>query len=88
VIVKYRRSFAKDLARINSHSMKVRIHKVIDEVKNASSLLDLPNVKQLQGHSGYYRIRVGDYRLGLKARGDSVTFVRVLHRKDIYRKFP
>jgi hypothetical protein len=48
VIVKYRRSFAKDLARINSHSMKVRIHKVIDEVKNASSLLDLPNVKQLR----------------------------------------
>jgi hypothetical protein len=48
VIVKYRRSFAKDLARINSHSMKVRIHKVIDEVKNASSLLDLPKVKQLR----------------------------------------
>lgn len=88
MIVKYRRSFTKDLAGINNRSMKVRIQAIIDEVKSASSLLDLPNVKRLRGHSGYYRIRVGDYRLGIRTHGNSVTFVRVLHRKDISRKFP
>lgn len=36
----------------------------------------------------YYRIRVGDYRLGLALEGDTVILVRFLHRKEIYRYFP
>ncbi|MCC5620529.1 type II toxin-antitoxin system RelE/ParE family toxin [Nostoc sp. CHAB 5715] len=33
-------------------------------------------------------MRVGDYRIGFTVAGDTITFVRVLHRKDIYRYFP
>jgi mRNA interferase RelE/StbE len=36
----------------------------------------------------YYRIRLGDYRVGLKIENNTVCFVRFLHRKDIYRYFP
>ncbi len=36
----------------------------------------------------YYRIRVGDYRIGVEVVGDEILFVRILHRKDIYRYFP
>ncbi|MGH2412635.1 MAG: type II toxin-antitoxin system RelE family toxin, partial [Microcystaceae cyanobacterium] len=35
-----------------------------------------------------YRIRLGDYRIGLFIEGKTVTFARVLHRKEIYRYFP
>jgi len=36
----------------------------------------------------YYRIRLGDYRLGFVFERGAVTFVRCLNRKEIYRYFP
>jgi mRNA interferase RelE/StbE len=33
-------------------------------------------------------IRVGDYRIGVVLEDGVVTFVRVLHRRDVYRYFP
>jgi mRNA interferase RelE/StbE len=47
------------------------------------------NLKKLRAASGsYYRIRIGEYRIGLIFSGGIVTFVRCLHRKEIYRYFP
>ena len=46
------------------------------------------NVKPMQGWSSYYRIHIGEYRLGLKLEGDVVVVLRFLHRRDIYRRFP
>jgi mRNA interferase RelE/StbE len=36
----------------------------------------------------FYRVRIGDYRIGLELAGDELIFVRCLHRKEIYRYFP
>jgi len=36
----------------------------------------------------YYRIRVGDYRIGVKLEKDIIYFVVVEHRKDVYKTFP
>jgi len=65
-----------------------RIQEVIEEVESIDSLTDLSNVKKLKAEGDYYRVRVGDYRIGLSVSEDIVTFVRVLHRKEIYRYFP
>jgi len=46
------------------------------------------NIKKLKGEGDYYRIRVGDYRIGMKVNDGVVSFVRILHRKEIYRYFP
>ncbi|WP_333119275.1 hypothetical protein [Microcoleus sp. SVA1_B3] len=32
-------------------------------------------------------IRAGDYRIGLTFDADIITFVRVLHRQEVYRYF-
>jgi mRNA interferase RelE/StbE len=45
-------------------------------------------VKRLSGQTDYYRIRIGDWRIGLKIVGNTVTFVRWLHRREVYRYFP
>ncbi len=39
-------------------------------------------------HGNYYRIRVGNYRIGLVLDEAEISFVRVLHRKEMYRYFP
>ena len=58
------------------------------EAGRAVSLRDLAHVKPLEGHKGCYRLRVGAYRIGFYADGDTLEFVRFLDRKDIYRYFP
>ena len=54
----------------------------------ARTFQQIPNLKRLDASGKYYRIRVGDYRLGFVFEQGAVTFVRCLNRKDIYRYFP
>ncbi|WP_124971246.1 type II toxin-antitoxin system RelE family toxin [Aphanothece sacrum] len=35
-----------------------------------------------------YRIRVGDYRIGIEIQTDKIEMMRVLHRREFYRYFP
>ena len=42
----------------------------------------------MQGGGRYYRIRVGDRRLGLSIMDNIVVFVRCLNRSEIYKNFP
>ena len=86
--VEFRKTFKQDLRDIKDRKVLARIRAAIEEVENASSLLSVANVNAIQGHVGYYRIRIGDFRLGLYVDKGVVAFVRVLHRKEMYRYFP
>jgi len=88
MIVKIDKSFVKDVARIKDKHLRKRIADCIDEVRNSDSLTQTGSLKKILGESEYYRIRIGDFRLGIKVSGNSVIFIRALHRKDIYRFFP
>ena len=57
-------------------------------VEKAQTPQEIPTFKKLRGERNYFRIRIGDYRLGLKIEGQLVTLVRILNRKEIYRYFP
>jgi mRNA interferase RelE/StbE len=86
--VEFKASFARDLKKIKDQWVLRQVLQVIQETECAQSLLEIPNLKRLrvEGHS--YRIRLGDYRIGLVMEGETVIFVRFLHRRDIYRYFP
>lgn len=45
---------------------------------------------KLKGYINNYKIRFGNYRVGITIKIDSkeIIFERVAHRKDIYRIFP
>lgn len=56
---------------------------------DCNSLSDIPNIKPLAGYSGYYRIRIGNYRIGLSQEGETVWFHFFGKRdKATYRRFP
>jgi mRNA interferase RelE/StbE len=61
---------------------------VIQGAELAGDLESIPGLKKLQGYRTYDRIRVGDYRLGILVSDEQITFVRALHRREIYRYFP
>ena len=43
------------------------------------------DLKALRGElEGFYRLRVGDYRVRFRVKGDILTVDKIGHRKDIY----
>ncbi len=86
--VEFRKSFEKDLANIRDEALLQRIKAVIEEVENAESLGYVSNLKKLKADGDYYRIRVGDYKIGITVDENAIIFVRVLQRKEVYRYFP
>ena len=85
---RFRESFDADLAAITDAGLLRRIKKVIEQVEAARAFQQIPNLKRLDAKGKYYRIRVGDYRVGLVFEQGAVTFVRCLNRREIYRFFP
>ena len=86
--LEFKASFVKDLKRVRDKKLKARVQEVIEAVEQAHSLQELEGIKKLKGSDRYYRVRIGNYRIGLSVEGDIVRFVRFLHRKDVYRYFP
>ena len=86
--VEFRDSFAKDLKGVKEKGLLQRIREVIEAIENANSLVEVSNLKKLKGGGNYFRVRVGDYRVGIVLENDTIIFVRFLNRKDIYKYFP
>jgi mRNA interferase RelE/StbE len=86
--LEFRESFLKDVNHIKEKGVKKKIAAVITEAKAASSLSAIRNIKKMEGSENHYRLRIGDYRIGIKLQAKTLVFLRCLHRKDIYRYFP
>ena len=85
----YAKKFSKDLDEIqNDPNIKTRLLQLIEQMKQINSPAELRSVKKIQGYEDYYRIRIGDYRLGIKITENCIEMLRFLHRRDIYRRFP
>ena len=87
--LKFDKSFLKSIEKIKDASLKQKIENVIGEVESAKDLNDVKQLKKLKGYRSYYRIKIGDYRVGIEVeQPDVVTFILVAHRIEIYRRFP
>jgi mRNA interferase RelE/StbE len=86
--VEFKKSFLKELKKLKNKSLKNSIADCIIQVESSENIAQIKNLKKLIGYDVYYRIRVGDYRIGVKVEKEAVYFVVFEHRKDIYKKFP
>lgn len=80
--------FLKDIANLPDLSVKSAVAEAIEAVEAAPNSQTLVHLKKLSGFKNAYRIRVGDFRIGLFITGEIAEFVRVVNRKDIYKLFP
>lgn len=71
-------------------AVRARVERfAFDELPTVPSLHGLANLKKLKGYKNYYRIRFGEYRVGVELKDDGVVLLKVvLHRRNIYRRFP
>lgn len=87
----FKNSFIKDFSSLPAN-IKNEIREICVEIfPKLKSLANFKehNIKKISGFSKYYRIRIGEYRVGFKKDADgSIVFMRTRHRKDIYKVFP
>lgn len=87
--VEFDKSFLKSLNKIKDVNTLKRIEKVIIECETASQTSEINNLKKLKGYTDYFRIKSGNYRIGIQLIDKSIIrFIIVTHRKDIYKRFP
>lgn len=83
----YTNAFIKDVKK-SSPELQSQIRSLIEEIKRVERLAELPNVKKMKGCSNAFRVRLGEYRVGIFIEDNAVVLGRMLHRKEIYRYFP
>jgi mRNA interferase RelE/StbE len=86
--VEFLARFYKDLERIKQPEVRRSVVRVIEKVERASTLFEISNCKRLKSVPEAYRIRIGDYRIGIYKVGLKIQFARLVHRRDIYDVFP
>ena len=86
--LEFTEKFKQDVKKINDLKTKEKIIKIIDECASSNTLTKISNIKKLKGYDKHYRIKFGNYRIGLSYNHGVIIFSRCMHRKDIYRYFP
>lgn len=88
MLVQYNKKFLKDLASLPKKDREKIEDFVFEEINQYNSSAEINKLEKLSGYQHYYKIRFGDYRVGIKLDNEVLTFERVLHRKEIYKLFP
>jgi len=89
--VKFRieKSFDRDAERVKNKQVLRKLRQLLLTIGDADTIRKIPHTRKMEGYGSFYRIKVGDYRLGMEAISDTeVVLLRFLHRRDLYRYFP
>ena len=84
----FNKRFLKDLAQIQVKERSSIETFVFETLLTYKALTDCKKIEKMKGYKSFYKVRFGDYRIGLRYENDVIVLERVLHRKEIYRFFP
>jgi mRNA interferase RelE/StbE len=84
----FTKDFEKEIRKLKNKVLARQIEDAVLNVKQAANIAAIRNLKKLKGHSNAYRIRAGEYRIGVYIDGNVVEFACFMNRKEIYRYFP
>ena len=68
--------------------VRKQIQNVLLSILDLDRIDEIVNCKKLRGDKVSYSIRISKYRIGFKYEEEIINIYRVLHRKEIYSKFP
>ncbi|MBW4448961.1 MAG: type II toxin-antitoxin system RelE/ParE family toxin [Spirirestis rafaelensis WJT71-NPBG6] len=87
--LEYTKRFLKELAALPVE-IQSRVEPIVFQELESENPFDLGYLEKLKGYTDKYKIRVGNYRIGITVDQETKTLIcqRIAHRKDIYRIFP
>jgi mRNA interferase RelE/StbE len=80
--------FKKQVDSCKDVRIRKKLLSVIDEADAAESLFTIKSIKKMKGASNSFRIRIGDYRVGIVLDKETIIFATFDHRNNIYKYFP
>ncbi len=81
------KSFERDAKKIHDTAVRNLIGQIIKQVEEVKHLRNVAHCSKLEGYKTAYRIKIGNLRTGLLYEDETVYFIRVLDRKEIYKYF-
>lgn len=84
----FEKKFLKEVSNIKEAKLQATIEEIINESERAQNTSQIKNIKKLKGFKNAYRIRVGEYRIGILIERNTIIFVRFMHRREVYKYFP
>jgi mRNA interferase RelE/StbE len=89
VQVVYTKTFLRDLAKVVPLKRREQIEKFVFERLPALYSIEAAGIiEKMLGHKNHYKVRFGNYRVGMIKNRNQVELLRVMDRKDIYKFFP
>jgi mRNA-degrading endonuclease RelE of RelBE toxin-antitoxin system len=82
------KKFGKQVEKCQNKKIRTALSKIIQNIHQARNLHEIRNLKKLKGFKKFYRIRIGDYRMGIVIKNNKVVLAAFDHRSDIYNYFP
>jgi mRNA-degrading endonuclease RelE of RelBE toxin-antitoxin system len=91
VEITFKPSYFKDLKSVPSQ-VQSAAKKTIEILRKSERLeiskLDITKMEGQKKDENYYRIRIGEYRIGFEFLKPDIYVICLLHRGTIYKKFP
>lgn len=79
--VEYKASVARDLRRLDRQA----VARILDKIEQELLSDELRPIPLSGSFEGLYKLRVGDYRVIYALSTDSVSVIRIAHRREVYR---
>jgi len=83
-------AFEKSVKKIKDKIAVKRLDVLIEKLKKAQSLSEIPNVEPITNHYLLYRIRTGDYRLIVEYMNGNINILLIQYLKrddNTYRNY-
>ncbi len=85
---KVKKSFLKQLA-VLPKDIRQRVEAfVFETLPSIESIGQSGKIEKMSGYDSCFKIRFGEYRVGLVFEENTVIVKVVMHRREIYRFFP
>jgi len=86
--IEYKKKFLKELSKLpNEYALPIEEF-VFDIFPTYDNLSEIGKVEKMTGYKYYFKIRFGDYRVGIKKEDNTILIETVKHRREIYKYFP
>jgi mRNA interferase RelE/StbE len=87
--IEYAKRFLKELSEL-PEEIRTQAESIVFEELLTNNPFGLGYVERMRGYPDKYKIRIGDYRIGITIdkKNNLVICQRIAHRREIYRIFP
>ena len=86
--IEFRKKFLKELSKLPNPYQNNIEKFVFNILPNCNNIGEIGKIEKMSGYRDYFKIRFGDYRVGIKKENNIIIVETVKHRKEIYKFFP